>query len=62
VARIEVRAEESEPLVEWVTTQGEASGPHMVRVEARAVVLERREERPRATGVEGEPDRTQGES
>jgi hypothetical protein len=58
VVRVEVRAEALEPLVAWVTAQGEASRPHVVRVEVRAVVLERREERSRAAGVEGGPDQT----
>jgi hypothetical protein len=45
-----------------VTTQDEVSRPHAVRVEARAVASEPREGRSGATGVEEEPNWTQGES
>jgi hypothetical protein len=38
------------------------SGPHEVRVEERAVASEPWEKQAGATGVEGEPDQTQGES
>jgi hypothetical protein len=41
-----------------VTTQDEASGTHVVRVEARAVACEPWEKQAGATGVEGELDRT----
>jgi hypothetical protein len=46
----------------WVTTQGEASGPHVVQVEARVVAPEPGEKQAGATGVKRQPDQTQGES
>jgi hypothetical protein len=48
--------------VEQVTTQGEVFGPHVVRVEARAVASEPGEKQVGVTGVEGELDWTQEES
>jgi hypothetical protein len=39
-----------------IMTQGEVSGLHVVRVEARAMASEPVEKQAGATGVEGEPD------
>jgi hypothetical protein len=50
------------PRMARVTSQGEVSRPHGVRVEARAVASEPREKQAGATGVEGESDQTQRES